>query len=157
MKKLKNPYLEMPGFNCFGCAQDNNCGLQMQFYEDGENIISYWNPREHWQGYFDILHGGVQATLLDEVASWVVFVKLKTAGVTSKLEIKYKRPISTKEGSLRIEANLVQMKRNIAIIEARIFTAEEQLGTMATVQYFTFSQQKAADQFKYPGLEKFYE
>ena len=29
-------------------------------------------------GYNDILHGGIQATLLDEIATWVVYAVLGT-------------------------------------------------------------------------------
>ena len=37
-------------------------------------------------GFHDILHGGIQATMMDEIASWVVLVKLDTSGVTYPLE-----------------------------------------------------------------------
>ena len=157
MKKLKNPYLDMPGYNCFGCAEDNKCGLQMKFYEDGEKIVSTWKPKEHLQGYFDILHGGVQATMMDEIASWVVFIKLETAGVTSQMEVKYKRPIYTNRGSLQLEASLVKMKRNIAIIAASIFNSDGKLASEATLHYFTFPKQKAESKLKYPGIGEFYE
>jgi hypothetical protein len=36
MIKLKNPYAEYPGYNCFGCSPSNHHGLRMEFFEDGE-------------------------------------------------------------------------------------------------------------------------
>lgn len=82
MIKLKNPYAEFKEYNCFGCSPTNPSGLRMEFHEEGENIVSRWNPGHDHQGFHDLLHGGIQATMMDEIASWVVFMKLDTVGVT---------------------------------------------------------------------------
>ena len=65
MKKIKNPYigLEEQGYNCFACCPTNPCGLKMSFYEDGDDIVSLWNPGENYQSWINTLHGGIQATL----------------------------------------------------------------------------------------------
>ena len=86
MKKIKNPWLHKPGYNCIGCSPDNPMGLHLDFWEDGEDVVSRWTPTADYQGWIDTLHGGVQSLLLDEVAGWVVTRKLQTTGVTSKME-----------------------------------------------------------------------
>ena len=96
MKKISNPFEKSENYNCFGCSQNNKFGLQMKFFEDEDEIVTFWQPQNRFQGYNFVLHGGIQATLMDEIASWVVFIKLKTAGVTSKMEIRYKKPVYTK-------------------------------------------------------------
>ena len=40
MKKIINPWLHKEGYDCFGCAPDNPLGLKMDFFEDGNEIIS---------------------------------------------------------------------------------------------------------------------
>lgn len=45
MKKIINPWCGMEGYNCYGCNPDNKSGLRMEFYEDGDEIVSVWNPR----------------------------------------------------------------------------------------------------------------
>ena len=80
MRKIINTYNNLEGYNCFGCSSNNEQGLQMEFYEDGEFVVSYWEPKQHFAGYGNILHGGIQSLILDEIASWVVYVKVKTAG-----------------------------------------------------------------------------
>jgi len=67
----------MAGYQCFGCAPHNHNGLQMSFAEDGEYVVSEWEPKDYFQGYYNVLHGGIQATLMDEIASWLVQIKLK--------------------------------------------------------------------------------
>jgi len=59
----------------------------MQFFDEGDSVISTWEPTGNFQGWHNVLHGGIQATLMDEIASWVVFTKLGTTGVTSKWKL----------------------------------------------------------------------
>ena len=42
MKKIINPWRDHPEYNCFGCCPDNPIGLHMEFYEDGDYIVSKW-------------------------------------------------------------------------------------------------------------------
>ena len=84
MKKIINPWKGLEGYNCFGCASNNEAGLKMEFYEDGDEVVSIWKPRPEYQGWIDTLHGGIQAVLMDEICAWVILRKLQTTGVTSK-------------------------------------------------------------------------
>lgn len=43
MKKIINPWKGLEGYNCFGCAPNNEAGVRMEFYEDGDEIVSIWN------------------------------------------------------------------------------------------------------------------
>lgn len=84
MKKIINPWKGLEGYNCFGCAPNNEAGVKMEFYEDGDEVVSIWKPRPEYQGWIDTLHGGIQSVLLDEICAWVILRKLQTTGVTSK-------------------------------------------------------------------------
>ena len=39
MKKIINPWKGMKGYNCFGCAPNNDAGVKMEFYEDGNQYL----------------------------------------------------------------------------------------------------------------------
>lgn len=143
LKKIINPWSGMPGFNCFGCSPDNPFGLHLCFFEDGDDIVSTWTPSDSFQGWVDTLHGGIQAVLLDEICGWVVTRKLQTAGVTSKMETRYKRPISTRGGALTIRAHIRDQKRNIVVIDAVLQGSDGVVCTEATCTYFTFPREKA--------------
>lgn len=54
----------------------------MEFYEDGDDIVSIWEPHENFQSWIGTLHGGIQATLMDELGGWVITRKLQTTGMT---------------------------------------------------------------------------
>ncbi len=51
----------------------------MEFYEDGDEVVSIWKPRPEYQGWIDTLHGGIQAVLMDEipVRGWCFVVNYK--------------------------------------------------------------------------------
>ena len=101
----------MDGYRCFGCDPRSEQGLRMEFYEDGDRIVSRWKPRPEFQGWVDTLHGGIQATLADEISSWVVFRKFQTSGVTSRMEVRYLKPIHTSEDHITLQATVVRQRR----------------------------------------------
>lgn len=143
MRKIRNPWQGKPGYYCFGCSPDNPLGVKMEFYEDGDSIVCFWKPQEHYQGWIDTLHGGIQATLIDECAGWVVSRKLQTTGVTTKLEVRYRKPIMTTDAQLTIRAALRGMKRNLAQIGITIENSMGEVCTEGEATYFTFPAEKA--------------
>lgn len=151
MKKIKNPWMHKEGYMCFGCCPSNEWGLHLEFYEDGEDIVSFWDPQPQFQGWIDTLHGGIQALLLDEICGWVVTRKLQTTGVTSKMETQYLKPIKTTGGRLTLRSRIQKQLRNIAFIEAEIYNEEGTICTKATCTYFCASKEKAFEEIGFMG------
>jgi uncharacterized protein (TIGR00369 family) len=155
MTKLKNPYASFPGHGCFGCSPTNPSGLQMEFYKEEDEIVCRWDPGEHFQGFHDILHGGIQATMMDEIASWVVFVMLDTAGVTYQLNTRFRKPVMISKGTITIRATLVSQQKRIAEIEARLYDGEKILCAQSQASYFIMPRDKAVSDLHFPGKEAF--
>ena len=121
MKKIKNPFNKIPDYNCFGCSPNNQLGLKMEFFEDGEEIVSFWKPVKHFNGYINVLHGGIQSSLIDEIAYWTVLIKLKTSGVTARLDVRLKKPLYMDKGKIMLRSKLVEVLK----VEAKKFTKLE--------------------------------
>jgi acyl-coenzyme A thioesterase PaaI-like protein len=155
MIKLKNPYAEHPAYNCFGCSPHNPIGLQMEFYKEKDEIVSTWTPGVNYQGFHDILHGGIQATMMDEIASWVVFVILETAGLTYRLQSTYRKAVVISKGPITLRAKLKEQKRRIASIEVSLHDGEGTLCSESLVDYFVFTREKAEKEMHFPGREAF--
>jgi len=153
--KINNPFQKLEGYNCFGCSPDNKLGLRMNFRIEGENVVCDWQPEHHLEGWVGVLHGGIQATLMDEIASWYVFVKLKTAGVTSKMEVKLIKPVKMDKAPFRLVAGLQEMKRNIAILKVELYLNDGTLGAESLMHYYTYPQDIAIKKLYYPGIQKF--
>ncbi len=128
----------------------------MTFSEEGEEIISHWDPKKHFQGYLNVLHGGIQATLMDEIASWTVYTKAGRAGVTSRMNVRYYKPVMVDEGTLTIRAKLEGMKRNLAEVKVQLYNSRNILCAEGTVLYFTYSEEKSKESLYYPGAEDFF-
>lgn len=155
MKKIKNPYigLEDQGYNCFACSPNNPIGLKMEFYEDGDDVVCFWQPSDNFQGWLKTLHGGIQATLMDEIGGWLINRKLQTAGMTTRLNMKYQRPIPTGDGvTVEVRGRIKEMKRNLAFIEASILH-EGAVCSSCDMVYFCFPKEKAQTDFFFSGCE----
>ena len=149
MKKIINPWKGLEGYNCFGCAPNNEAGIKMEFYEDGDEVVSIWKPRPDYQGWINTLHGGIQAVLTDEICAWVILRKLQTTGVTSKMEPRYRKPVSTTDSHIVLRASIKEVKRNIVIIEAKLYNKDGEVCTEAVCTYFTFSHEKSKDEMHF--------
>ena len=84
---------------CFICGVQNPVGLQMKLYNDldHQQVISTVIVPEHFQGYPGVVHGGIVATMLDEVTGRALLLDGRDDNlmVTVKLEVKYRQPTPT--------------------------------------------------------------
>jgi uncharacterized protein (TIGR00369 family) len=155
MQPIRNPYVGRPGYHCFACSPDNPTGLRMSFFRDGEEVVSVWQPRPELEGYTGILHGGVQGTLMDEIASWWIFVNRGTAGATSRLEVSYKKPVRTDKGAVTLRAAFAAEGDNEITVRVTLTDASGAVCSEGRVTYFVLPPAMARRRFAYPGPESF--
>jgi len=74
-------------------------------------------------------------------------------GVKSKMEPRFRKSISTNDTHVVLRASLREQKRNIAIIEARLYNSMGELCTEATCTYFTFPKEKAEAEMHFHSCE----
>lgn len=143
MRKIINPWIGHEGYNCFGCAPENPIGLHLSFYEDGDDIVSYWKPSDLYQGWVGTTHGGILSTLIDEVCGWVITRKLQTSGVTTRLNVSYRHPISSTEPLVTARAHIVEQRRNLVTMRATLQDAADKVCVEAEVTYFAMDERRA--------------
>ncbi|WP_430815593.1 PaaI family thioesterase [Carboxylicivirga sp. RSCT41] len=158
-KKIINPFVKQKGdsYNCFGCSPQNNIGFKLEFYAEGDAVFASWLPQSKYEGYMNVVHGGIQATLLDEIASWYIYAMLDTAGVTNKLDVSYHKPLYVSGGEVLIKATLEEHTRKMARLKTEILNAKGEVCSSAIVEYFLFPQNVAKAKYMYPGKEAFWE
>lgn len=157
MIKIRNPFESFEEHQCFCCSKHNPIGLKLEFWfnEADKSVETSWNPDFNLQGYPNVLHGGIQSTLMDEVASWALYVLLETAGVTSKLEIRYRKPVYVNKGAIRVKAKLIGTEKRMANFQTELYDSENNLCAEGVVQYFFYPKEVAKKQLNYPGIEAF--
>ncbi|MBI9067417.1 MAG: PaaI family thioesterase [Salinivirgaceae bacterium] len=157
MKKIINPWKDKDIFSCFGCSEKNKFGLHLEFFDNGEGIECTWLPNKEYEGYINTLHGGIQSTLHDEIASWVIYTKGATAGVTTELNVKFLKGVLVDEGEIKITGQLIEKDKKYMTIHTKLFNSKDELCSEAKVVYRVFSPQVAMAKMHYPGVEAFYE
>ena len=157
MKKLSNPYAKQKEHNCFACEPRNEYGLKMEFWEDGDSIYSFWKPRQNFEGFPNVIHGGILATMMDEIACRFIFIKKKTSGVTIRLNIKYLKPVLLDDGEITLKASFKEEKRNISTIQVELFNGKKVLCTKGIVSCYLYPEKIAREKLNFPGVDAFYQ
>ena len=155
-QELYNAYAECEEYNCFGCSPKNQYGLKCKFVDEGEYVSCRWQPSEHYQGFFNVLHGGVQAALIDEIACWAIFAHAKTVGVTTEMKVKYRKTVRTDGGEISLRAKLTDIARRLVTVHVELFNEKNELAVEADVVYMIFPEEMAKKKMNWPGAEAFY-
>jgi uncharacterized protein (TIGR00369 family) len=93
---------------CFVCGDDNESGLKVKFLEENGKVKAEYVASDKFQGYKDILHGGIISALLDEVMVKAVLAKGVLA-VTCEMSVEFKQPVKTGE-KLFLEGEIVSAR-----------------------------------------------
>lgn len=81
---------------CFVCGPKNPIGLKLEFSFIGDVYVTRFTPGPEHQGYVGVTHGGIVATVLDEVMARLVYAKGRNA-VTAEITVRLKHPARTGE------------------------------------------------------------
>ena len=78
--------------HCFACGELNEHGLHLLLHTDASGCRTELTLEPGFQGWEGVAHGGILATILDEVMGWAVIGR-GTWGVTARMTVDYKRPV----------------------------------------------------------------
>lgn len=154
-REIRNPYVGGEGYRCFGCCPDNPLGLGMRFRLEGDRVLCDLSPRPEHSGFNNVLHGGIQATMHDEIASWYVFAVLGTSGFTKDMAVRYLSPVYLSNGKLRLCAYLLEKGDREALMRCELYDGKGALCSEADVRYAIVPEHIAKRKFLYPGKEAF--
>jgi uncharacterized protein (TIGR00369 family) len=106
---------------CFACGRDNPDGLRLVFeYPEEGRCRAEFVPARKFQGWQDILHGGIIAALLDEGFAHALGGANRgsgTSAVTAEMTVRYKKPAAIGR-KLILEGRVVDMSRRVVYCEA---------------------------------------
>ena len=122
--------------NCFVCGKKNLAGLKIEFRENPQSKeveASVVFP-PHLQGWKDTVHGGLLATVLDEImikAAAATNIKC----VTAEINVKYKKPAFIGK-TYQAYGKVLEARGRIITAESRISDATGQIYAQATGKLF---------------------
>ena len=111
--------------NCFACGGSNAIGMRLRI-ELGEGSASTeWLPGDDFVGWTDKVHGGIVATLLDEVMAWAPS-SFDSWAVTAELTVRYRSPATPGE-TLVAHGQVTGRRRRIYDVTGEVRTLDGRL------------------------------
>ena len=121
----KSPHPFVDDHYCFCCGEENPLGFKMKFRYEGEKLLSETIISKGYQGFANIVHGGVLGTLLDELMVNLYWLKGERV-VTAEYQVRLKVPCPINQKVL-LAAWHIETRKNILLTAAR---AELENGTI---------------------------
>ncbi|MGH2427995.1 MAG: PaaI family thioesterase [Candidatus Limnocylindria bacterium] len=104
--------------NCFACGGENRIGMRLHI-ELGEGTArTEWTVGDDYVGWSDKAHGGIIATLLDEVMAWAPS-SFDSWAVTAELTTRYRSPASPGE-RLKAMGRVTNRRRRIYEVSGEV-------------------------------------
>jgi acyl-coenzyme A thioesterase PaaI-like protein len=94
---------------------------------------------------------------MDELCSWVVLTLCKTTGVTTSMEISYRRAVLISDGEISLRAKLVEQNSRMAFVEGKLLSNDGTVCATVKCKFFLFPLDKAMEEYDYPGVDAFFE
>ncbi|HEY5040249.1 MAG TPA: PaaI family thioesterase [bacterium] len=105
---------------CLCCGEKNPLGFKMKFRYEGEKLLSEVVIPKEYQGFANVVHGGILGTLLDELMVNLYWLKGEKA-VTAEYQVRLRAPCPVNQ-KVNLSAWRVEEKRQIhfTAAEARL-------------------------------------
>jgi len=111
---------------CFGCSAANPAGLQLTFRRRGDVIIADYVIAERFHGAPGVAHGGIIATMLDEISCAAATFTRDVHVVTGEISVRYRRPCPV-ELPVTLTARITGEHARYLVIEAELRRDDERL------------------------------
>jgi uncharacterized protein (TIGR00369 family) len=81
--------------NCVVCGAANGRGLRLEFHASGDGSVeARFDCQKAYEGYMDVLHGGVVAALLDGAMTNCLFAH-GHPGLTAEITVRFRHAVYT--------------------------------------------------------------
>jgi uncharacterized protein (TIGR00369 family) len=109
--------------HCFGCSKTNMYGLKLRFWFSEQGCFTKCTIPDHFCGIDGLVHGGILATLMDEVGEWSIISRLGLFGITREISIRYLKPVPTNT-ELLVEGQIVSHDDRNGVLRGTIRSAD---------------------------------
>lgn len=117
---------------CFVCGRKNPAGLYMRFYDNGrDEVSSEYTVAERYQSYPGTVHGGILASMLDEVVGRVAMIGDHHHFMVSvKLQVLYRHPVPV-ETPLKIRGRIIRLRGRLGKAQGEIILPDGRIACEA--------------------------
>ena len=119
---------------CFGCGHDNPIGLKLNFGWDGKTVRAEFTPTKLYQGWSEVVHGGIIMCLLDEAMGYAAKFEGMTC-ITARIQAKLKR-LALIDEPLIVTASIIRKTRKLVETKAQVLLTDGTLVAEGTATQF---------------------
>jgi len=109
---------------CFACGGKNPLGLHLSFTLEGDDFCCRIKPKPHWQGFYGVVHGGIQSTIIDDMMSNHLFRVKRIWAATGDLSVRFRKPVPI-ERELLFVSRIVNQRGRIWEMSAQCMVSGE--------------------------------
>lgn len=99
--------------HCFVCGESNAIGLKLRFTTDGRVVHTRFRLRPAHIGFRNVVHGGILATVLDEIMVWACAVPTGRFAFCAELTARFLNPVRPDDEILATGEMLANRKNRI--------------------------------------------
>lgn len=139
-------WLPLPNLDkhCFGCGTENHNGLRMTFARSGDRLRTQLTIPPQFRGWSSLVHGGVIATILDEIMSWTAIVVAQRFILTKNMKVSYHRPIYVGTLVTAVGSISERSQERRATVVAELFDHDRKLCASAQGEFALFTEEQFA-------------
>ena len=123
------------GGKCFGCSKTNTHSLGLRFWLSDQGCYTRCAIPDFLCGIDGLVHGGIIAFLLDEVAQWTMVSRIGKIGLTREITVRYLKPVPTKT-EIIVEGKIINQKGKNVILNSTICSNDNALLAESTSSWF---------------------
>ena len=125
---------------CFACGERNDWGLKLKFSERDGYVETELIPKEVYEGYPGIMHGGLNAAILDEVMA-ITVNSLGHDAVTARMELRFRKEVPT-GGKVKYRSRIKSSRGKVFDLESEAVLEDGTVAVEATGRYIVVGELK---------------
>lgn len=124
--------------DCWGCGYNNNHGIQIKSFWEGEEAVAHVLPRPYFTGHKGVVNGGIIATLMDCHCMGLAMAAAHKADarqigteplisyVTASLKVNYLKPTPLTAEPLELRARIIKVEGRKTFMQCTLFAQGEE-------------------------------
>ncbi len=140
-------WIELPHTSgCVVCGPSNPHGLHLSSHVDVEtgSVRTTFTPAAHHVGFDDLVHGGVLATVMDEVMVWAAIWACRRACVAGEFGVRFRQK-ATPGRPLVVSARVTRSRGKLHEVDATVVDVHGSPVVTGSGKYLSGSAEETAD------------
>jgi uncharacterized protein (TIGR00369 family) len=130
MQRIAVRHISADTPRCEACIS----GKHIPFFWMGDHMEAEWTADPASEGWSGLVHGSVIAALQDDAAGWTMMIVLAKTGFTTRLDVRYLRPIRLGD-RVTVRGRVVERDERKGTFATEIVLPDGKQASTATVEY----------------------